>query len=95
MALSTDDVKHVAKLSRLALSAEELAHYTTEINSILGMVEELQAVNTDGVEPLTSVANQTLPMREDVVSDGNKQADILANAHSPQYGCFTVPKVIE
>lgn len=95
MALTEKEVQHVAKLARIALSDDELSHYTKEVNSILGMVEALQAVNTDGVAPLTSVANQTLPMRDDVVIDGGKQADILANAHNPQYGCFTVPKVIE
>lgn len=95
MALTETDIKHIAKLSRLGLSAQEVAHYTTEVNAILSWIEQLQAVNTEGVPPLSSVANQSLPMREDVVSDGGKQADILANATDPQYGCFTVPKVIE
>ena len=95
MALTDSDVKHIAKLARIGLSPDEVTHYAGEINAILKWIEQLQAVNTDNVAPLSSVANQSLPMREDVVSDGNKQADILANANNPQYGCFTVPKVIE
>ena len=57
--------------------------------------EELQAVNTDGVEPLSSVSNQALPWRKDEVTDGNIQKEVLANAPNQQYGCFAVPKVIE
>lgn len=95
MALSEDQVKHVAKLSRIALSEDEVKHYTGELNSILGWIEQLQAVDTEGVAPLSSVVDQMLPLRDDVVNDGGKQADILANAHDSQYGCFTVPKVVE
>ena len=95
MTLSNDQVKHIAKLARLRLSEAELPHYANEINSILKWIEQLQAVNTDGVEALASVSQQALPWRDDVVNDGNKQADVLANATGAQYGCFAVPKVIE
>lgn len=95
MTLSNDQVKHIAKLARLRLTEAELPHYANEINSILKWIEQLQTVNTDGVEALASVSQQALPWRDDVVTDGNKQADILANATGAQYGCFAVPKVIE
>lgn len=95
MSLTNSDISRIAKLARLGLSPDEVQHYTGELNAIMQWIEQLQAVDTTGVAPLSSVAHQSLPMRDDVVSDGNKQADILANAHGPQYGCFTVPKVIE
>ncbi len=95
MALTETDIKKIARLSRLGLSAEEITHYTAELNAILSWIEQLQAVDTTGIAPLSSVANQSLPMRDDVVSDGGIQADILANAKDAKYGCFSVPKVIE
>lgn len=95
MTLSLEQVKHIAKLARLRITDGELPHYANEVNSILAWIEQLQQVDTSSVEPLASVANQALPWRDDVVTDGHKQADIIANAHSPQYGCFSVPKVLE
>ena len=70
-------------------------HYTKELSGIMSWVEQLQEVNTDGVEPMAAVGNMTLRFREDVVNDGNQQQAVLANAPSADYGCFVVPKVIE
>ena len=95
MALTTKEVQHVATLARIRLSAEELPHYTNEVNGILKWIEQLQEVNTDGVEALSSVSEQLLPWRADVVTDGGYQEAVLKNATSAQYGCFAVPKVIE
>lgn len=95
MSFTEADIAKIAKLARIRLSDEERSHYAREMTSILGWIEQLQSVNTDGVTPLSSVSNQTLPWRKDEVTDGNIQKEILANAPVQNYGCFAVPKVIE
>ncbi len=95
MALTDADVKKIAKLARIRLNPEEIPHYMGEINGILKWIEQLQQVNTDNVAPLNSVSDQLLPWRDDKVTDGNIQEQVLKNAPMPQHGCFTVPKVIE
>jgi aspartyl-tRNA(Asn)/glutamyl-tRNA(Gln) amidotransferase subunit C len=95
MPVSNDQVRHIAKLARIAMSDEEIERLAPELNNILGWVEQLGEVNTDGVEPLTAVINQKLRLRDDVVTDGNIRDEILANAPEAQHGFFAVPKVIE
>jgi aspartyl-tRNA(Asn)/glutamyl-tRNA(Gln) amidotransferase subunit C len=95
MPVSTDQVRHIAKLARIAMSDEEIERLAPELNNILGWVEQLGEVNTDGVEPLTAVIDQKLRLRDDVVTDGNIRDEILANAPEAQHGFFAVPKVIE
>jgi aspartyl-tRNA(Asn)/glutamyl-tRNA(Gln) amidotransferase subunit C len=95
MALTDKEVQHIANLARIRLSAEELPHYAREINGILKWIEQLKEVNTEGVAPLASVSEQTLPWRADEVRDGGIQEAVLKNAPAAQYGCFAVPKVIE
>ena len=95
MSLTKEQVKHVAKLARIRILDGELEHYAGQINGILKWIEQLSEVNTDGVEGLLSVSDQKLPWREDKVTDGNIQEKVLKNASGSQYGCFTVPKVIE
>lgn len=95
MALTEPEVQHIATLARIRLSAEELPHYAREINGILKWIEQLGEVNTEGVAALSSVSEQLLPWRADVVDDGGYQEAVLKNAPSQQYGCFAVPKVIE
>ena len=95
MPVSNDQVRHIAKLARIAMSDEEIERLAPELNNILGWVEQLGEVNTDGVEPLTAVIDQKLRLREDVVNDGNIRDEVLANAPQAQGGFFAVPKVIE
>jgi aspartyl-tRNA(Asn)/glutamyl-tRNA(Gln) amidotransferase subunit C len=95
MSVSNDQVRHIAKLARIAMSDEELARLVPELNAIIGWVEQLAEVNTDGVEPLTAVIEQKLRLRDDAVTDGNIRDDVLANAPQAQHGFFAVPKVIE
>lgn len=95
MSLTEHNTRKVAKLARIRLSDDEVTHYTEELNGILGWIDQLQEVNTDGVAQMTSVADVTLPMRKDEVSDGGVQEAVLKNAPSSEYGCFAVPKVIE
>jgi aspartyl-tRNA(Asn)/glutamyl-tRNA(Gln) amidotransferase subunit C len=95
MSVSTQQVRHIAKLARIAMSDDEIERLAPELNNILGWIEQLGEVNTDGVEPLTAVIDQKLRLRDDVVTDGNIRDEVLANAPDAQHGFFAVPKVIE
>jgi len=95
MSVDTATVRHIAKLARLKMSDAEVEALVPELNNILGWVEQLGEVNTDGVEPLTAVIDQKLRLRDDVVNDGDCRDAILANAPDAQHGFFAVPKVIE
>jgi aspartyl-tRNA(Asn)/glutamyl-tRNA(Gln) amidotransferase subunit C len=95
MSVTNEQVRHIAKLARIAMSDEELDRLVPELNNILGWVEQLSEVNTDGIDPLTAVIDQKLRLRDDVVNDGNIRDDVLANAPEAQHGFFAVPKVIE
>jgi aspartyl-tRNA(Asn)/glutamyl-tRNA(Gln) amidotransferase subunit C len=95
MSVSTEQVRHIAKLARIAMSDEEIERLAPELNNILGWVEQLSEVNTDGVKPLTAVIDQKLRLRDDEVTEGNIRDEILANAPDAQHGFFAVPKVIE
>jgi aspartyl-tRNA(Asn)/glutamyl-tRNA(Gln) amidotransferase subunit C len=95
MSLDTQAISKIAKLARIRIDESEKAYYAEQISGILKWVEQLQEVNTEGVPHMVSVADIRLPMRKDVVSDGNQQQAILANAKDTDYGCFSVPKVIE
>ena len=95
MSVNEQQVRHVAKLARLALSDAEIDTMVPELNNILGWVEQLAEVDTDGVEPLTAVIDLKLRLRDDVVDDGDVRDAVLANAPDAQHGFFAVPKVIE
>lgn len=95
MSLSEAEIRKVAKLARIRLTDDEVAHYTQELNGILDWIDQLVEVDVEGVAQMTSVADVTLPMREDKVTDGSQQPEVLKNAPSAEYGCFAVPKVIE
>ena len=95
MSVNADQVRHVAKLARIAMSDAEVEKMVPEFNNILKWVEQLGEVDTDGVEPLTAVIDNELRLRDDVVNDGNVRDDVLKNAPDAQHGFFAVPKVIE
>jgi aspartyl-tRNA(Asn)/glutamyl-tRNA(Gln) amidotransferase subunit C len=95
MSVSSQQVRHIAKLARIGMSDAEIEALVPELNNILGWVEQLGEVNTDGVEPLTAVIDQKLRLRDDAVTDGNIRDAVLANAPEAQHGFFAVPKVIE
>jgi len=95
MSVDEKTVRHVAKLARIAMSDGEVAALVPELNAILGWVEQLAKVDTDGVEPLTAVIDLKLRLRDDIVTDGNFRDKVLANAPDAQHGFFAVPKVIE
>jgi aspartyl-tRNA(Asn)/glutamyl-tRNA(Gln) amidotransferase subunit C len=87
--------KRVARLARIAVSEEDAQRMTGELNTILGFVEQLNEVDVTGVEPMTSVTPMALKERQDGVTDGNKAADIVANAPETVDDYFLVPKVVE
>ncbi|WP_457586294.1 Asp-tRNA(Asn)/Glu-tRNA(Gln) amidotransferase subunit GatC [Ensifer canadensis] len=95
MSVDLATVKRVARLARIAVSEDEATRMVGEINGILGFVEQLSEVNVDGVEPMTSVTPMEMKKRLDVVSDGSKAADIVANAPNTDRNFFLVPKVVE
>ena len=95
MSVDTATVRHIAKLARLKMSDAEIEALVPELNNILGWVEQLAEVNTDGVEPLTAVIDQKLRLRDDRVNDGDVRDAVLLNAPDAQHGFFAVPKVIE
>ena len=95
MSVDTATVRHIAKLARIAVSDAEVDALLPELNNILGWVEQLGEVNTEGVQPPTAVIDQKLRPRGDAVNDGDCRDAVLANAPDAQHGFFAVPKVIE
>jgi aspartyl-tRNA(Asn)/glutamyl-tRNA(Gln) amidotransferase subunit C len=95
MSVNTDQVRHIARLARIKMSDDEIEALAPELNNILGWIEQLAEVNTDGVQPLTAVVANPLRLRDDVVTDGNCRDELLANAPGAEHGFFAVPKVIE
>jgi aspartyl-tRNA(Asn)/glutamyl-tRNA(Gln) amidotransferase subunit C len=88
-------VATIARLARIRVGDEDVESLAGELSQILAWVEQLSEVDTQGVEPMTSVVEVTLPQREDKVTDGGIREKILANAPESQDGFFAVPKVIE
>ena len=95
MSVTKDDVRKVARLSRIAVDEAHLEELAGELNGILGWIDQLNEVDISDVEPLTSVVETRLPMREDVVTDGNIPDQVLANAPRTEDGFFVVPKSVE
>lgn len=95
MSVDLAAVRRIAHLARIGVTDAELPHLQGEINAILAFVEALGEVDVEGVEPMTSVTPMRLPMREDVVTDGEIVRKVLANAPLTEDGFFLVPKVIE
>ncbi|HWX49678.1 MAG TPA: Asp-tRNA(Asn)/Glu-tRNA(Gln) amidotransferase subunit GatC [Roseomonas sp.] len=95
MSLDTATVRRVASLARMRVEEDELPRLQAELNGILGWIEQLQAVDTSSVEPMAGGGNQALRMREDRVTDGGIQDEVLANAPDRAGAFFAVPKVVE
>ena len=95
MSVTQDDVRRIARLARIAEPADRLDSLTNELNGILDWVEQLSEVDTDKVEPMTRVVPISLKQREDVVTDGEKADEIVANAPMSEDDFFVVPKVVE
>jgi len=95
MSVDIATVKRVARLARIAVSEEDAGRMAGELNTILGFVEQLNEVDVAGVEPMTSVIPMAMKKRRDEVTDGDKAADIVANAPATDENFFLVPKVVE
>ena len=95
MSLSLDEVRHIAKLARLELAAGELEATQAKLNGIFSLIEEMQAVDTDGVEPMSHPQELAQRLREDRVTETDRRAAFQAVAPQTEAGLFLVPKVIE
>ncbi|WP_438997116.1 Asp-tRNA(Asn)/Glu-tRNA(Gln) amidotransferase subunit GatC [Candidatus Puniceispirillum sp.] len=95
MSVDKTTVAKIARLARIHVDEARQEAIADELNGILAWIAELDEVNTDNVEPLASVTGHSLPMREDVVTDGGYVDDVLANAPESASGFFVVPKVVE
>lgn len=95
MSIDRATAAKVAKLARIRVDEADLPALADEFNAILGFIEQLQELDVSDVEPMVSVTPMRLPRREDVVTDGNQQTKVLANAPDAREGFFAVPKVVE
>lgn len=93
--ITPEDVRRVARLARIAAPEDRLEALAGELSSILDWIEQLQEVDVEGVEPLSSAVEATLPKRKDKVTDGGDPDAVLANAPRAEGGFFVVPKVVE
>jgi aspartyl-tRNA(Asn)/glutamyl-tRNA(Gln) amidotransferase subunit C len=97
--MNLEDVKRIAHLSRLALSDEEAVATLNQLQKVFDLVEQMQAINTDGIEPLAHPIEQIMtiaqPLREDAVTEVDQREAYLKNAPAQHEGLFLVPKVIE
>ena len=93
--ITKDQVEHVAKLARLSLSEEEKELYTKQLSKILDYIDQLNKVNTDGIEPMTQPIPTVNVMRTDIIKKQFERTDMLKNAPQEEYGFFRVPKIGE
>ena len=95
MSIDIETARRVAKLARIRVEEDDLPALAGEFNAILGFIEQLNEVDVEGVEPMTSVTPMRLKRREDVVTTGDMPKKILSNAPDAREGFFAVPKVVE
>lgn len=95
MAIDKATVANVAKLARIRVPEDQLESLAGELSNILGWVEQLGELDTEGVAPMTSVVEMSLPQRDDAVTDGDRRDAVLRNAPEAKRGFFVVPKVVE
>jgi len=95
MSLNLTDVKRIAHLARIEVSEGELPGYLQQLTSILGLVEEMQAVDTTGIAPMAHAQDLMLRLRDDVVTETDRRAAFQAVAPQVEAGLYLVPKVIE
>jgi aspartyl-tRNA(Asn)/glutamyl-tRNA(Gln) amidotransferase subunit C len=95
MSLTTEDVKRIAHLSRIEITESEAAATLDKLGGILGLIEQMQAVDTTGIEPMSHSQDVTQRLREDIVTEPDQRALFQANAPAVENGLYLVPKVIE
>ena len=94
-AIDKSTVRRVARLARIAEPEERLEPLARELSGIMAWIVQLEEVNVDGVEPMTSAVDVSLPLRADNVTDGGDPDRVLKNAPRAEDGFFVVPKVVE
>lgn len=95
MSLTLEDVKKVARLARLAMTEQEAQAAHAQLSNIFGLIEEMQAVDTSGIAPMSHAQDVTQRLREDKVTEGNQREKFQAIAPQVQAGLYLVPQVIE
>lgn len=95
MSIDIETARRVAKLARIRVDESDLAALAGELSGIVSFMEQLNEADVTGIEPMTSVTPMRLARRADVVTDGEMQRQILANAPDAREGFFAVPKVVE
>ena len=95
MSIDKDKIKHVSKLARISVDEKKINDLTKDLSAIFKFIEQLNKINTDKVEPLSSILNQPLRLRKDEINDGKIREKILANSPQKNEEFFVVPKVIE
>jgi len=95
MSVDANTVRRIAHLARIAVAENEIEHLQGELNTILAFVEQLNEVNVEGVEPMTSVTPMAMKKRADAVTDGGIAQDVIKNAPLSEDNFFLVPKVVE
>ncbi|MFQ6547786.1 Asp-tRNA(Asn)/Glu-tRNA(Gln) amidotransferase subunit GatC [Aestuariibius sp. 2305UL40-4] len=95
MSIDIETARKVAKLARIRVEEDDLPALAGEFSAILDFIEQLEEVDVEGIEPMVSVTPMRLKRREDVVTDGDRQGAVLANAPDAREGFFAVPKVVE
>lgn len=95
MSVDQATVRRIARLARIKLDDADVPQMQDELNAILSFVEQLNEVDVEGVQPMTSVTPMAMKMRQDIVTDGGDVASVLANAPVSEDGFFVVPKVVE
>jgi aspartyl-tRNA(Asn)/glutamyl-tRNA(Gln) amidotransferase subunit C len=95
MSLSAEDVKRIAKLARIRVDADEVITYQAQLNGIFGLIEQMQAVDTAGIEPMSHAQDLFQRLRADVVTEPDRRAVFQSIAPQTENGLYLVPKVIE
>lgn len=95
MSVDKETVAKIARLARVRVDEGHKEALAKELSNILGWIEQLSELDTDGVEPMTSVVSMKLPLRDDKVTDGGYPDRVTANAPEPAHGFYAVPKVVE
>jgi len=95
MSIDKDKIKHISKLARILVNETKIDALANDLNSIFKFIEKLNELDTDKVEPLSSILNEPLRLRSDEVTDGKIREKILANSPKKNEEFFVVPKVIE
>jgi len=95
MALSLEDVQRIAHLARIEITSAEAQDVQRKLGGIFALIEEMQKVDTSGVEPMAHAQEVTLPLREDTVSEGDQHALFQGIAPQVEHGLYLVPRVIE